>query len=1153
MNSSVLPISDFMMVKEDNKSQRRSIFSSMYENADDKEEICSLSSNSSKESNNENINYKNVSNVENRLESSFQRVLIDTKPKSQNRQRRKSFLTGKHDSSFAASPFHVRRSEVAEKSYRASNSPDNHTNVTAKDISEQEDYNYYRRKQSSNQPNDNNIESVTRIHSKGSDMSLTLVASQEEDSCPMFTEAFTQIIEESSKTESSNEVAMDDVDDVLFGAVTKQHPDDLKLNDIGSDEDSGSMFSQRETQFSLSENYKESPKDSVTSLSPQNEAKSKAYKQPSFQNFSSGSAKAAIESLTNGLESDPKCLNQRTESDILLTNRQNKEQVLGSSENSSEICENPLEINEEEELAVSIMTQAFSEALSEGKGEQSPGAKSDHQNVDEANEHLPATQPSFNILLEGVVAYVEVRTANENRSACVKSRLESIGAKVSEALNLSCTHLVFKDGSLSTYNKAKKMGLHIVSVSWIEACRNECSKLPEANFPCSNRERYEDPGLFPKLRKAKSMQPKPEEEFIRALNMRISRKEKAKQRTEEKIKAAQKAEKERLYNPFTYRVRHPFPDNYYNSPTNPANLSSMKPSGIRHNVLDMLKEYDSCIAPENVMSPTFIEFTSPSERCAMDCSKSVNEGKCHIPETPSPCKSDDLNTPLLKRVTERINRKNSISHSAIKVTSNGHSNSKNCPRNASPNSSPIVGKSNFEIRSNAEDQMMTNKTMNSDLNLNKVNDSAIHIKSKSENPQSIVRTRSGTRKSLITNSLRRNSSVSNTSKKKIDSKKQLKNDLSSKTHTNLSIAYSPLKIPKSIVRTRSDASNSTVSKLNASCNEVTGVAKEKIPKTKKGFQKKRRILFSDQSSLLAESPTGLTQEINWKVPSPPKTISKSNKKSAPPAALKSTTKLVRSESGSLLYAEPPKSNVAHNSRPKRPNRYNANGSYRKAEVDNFGSDNINDVQKKTGVKRTILPSRRSTAEFQSPSISVTGKRTSSKINLVPIAEEISFTSCSKEDIDLARQLANTYKLTEKVSSQASTQSSNSSGSRITHSKAKPRAIKVAINGKVSNETTHLVCGDSSEVKTLSQDSSNSQQSQCPKIRRTINLLKGILHGCWILSVNWLYDSLELGHWADEEMYELVDFSPAVKRMRLEKEAFFSPSYGIRFSSVSIFP
>ena len=99
----------------------------------------------------------------------------------------------------------------------------------------------------------------------------------------------------------------------------------------------------------------------------------------------------------------------------------------------------------------------------------------------------------------------------------------------------------------------------------------------------------------------------------------------------------------------------------------------------------------------------------------------------------------------------------------------------------------------------------------------------------------------------------------------------------------------------------------------------------------------------------------------------------------------------------------------------------------------------------------------------------------------------------------------------------------------------------------------MVCGDTSEVKTLSQDSSNSQKNQCPKVRRTVNLLKGILHGCWILSVNWLYDSLELGHWADEEMYELVDFSPAVKRMRLEKEAFFSPSYGIRFSSVSISP
>ena len=71
---------------------------------------------------------------------------------------------------------------------------------------------------------------MTMIRGEGSDMSLTLVASQEEDSCPMFTEAFTQIIEKSSKTESSYDVAMEDVDDVFSKAVTKQHPDDLEYS-----------------------------------------------------------------------------------------------------------------------------------------------------------------------------------------------------------------------------------------------------------------------------------------------------------------------------------------------------------------------------------------------------------------------------------------------------------------------------------------------------------------------------------------------------------------------------------------------------------------------------------------------------------------------------------------------------------------------------------------------------------------------------------------------------------------------------------------------------------------------------------------------------------------------------------------------------------
>ena len=57
-------------------------------------------------------------------------------------------------------------------------------------------------------------------------------------------------------------------------------------------------------------------------------------------------------------------------------------------------------------------------------------------------------------------------------------------------------------------------------------------------------------------------------------------------------------------------------------------------------------------------------------------------------------------------------------------------------------------------------------------------------------------------------------------------------------------------------------------------------------------------------------------------------------------------------------------------------------------------------------------------------------------------------------------------------------------------------------------------------------------------------------GCWILSKNWLYASVDAGHWVEEDMYELVDFSPAVRSTRLAREAFSSPAYGLRFQSVS---
>ena len=46
--------------------------------------------------------------------------------------------------------------------------------------------------------------------------------------------------------------------------------------------------------------------------------------------------------------------------------------------------------------------------------------------------------------------------------------------------------------------------------------------------------------------------------------------------------------------------------------------------------------------------------------------------------------------------------------------------------------------------------------------------------------------------------------------------------------------------------------------------------------------------------------------------------------------------------------------------------------------------------------------------------------------------------------------------------------------------------------------------------------------------RTINLLKGILRGCWLLSLEWALKSLENEKWLDPSPYEMSHFSKAVQ-------------------------
>lgn len=122
-----------------------------------------------------------------------------------------------------------------------------------------------------------------------------------------------------------------------------------------------------------------------------------------------------------------------------------------------------------------------------------------------------------------VIVYVEVRSGEDNRSEGVRKVIEALGARVNLTLTKyvlvdniflticfskhSCilyyrdtTHVVFKEGRLSTFKKAQQWGIPVVSILWIEACKTRNRICDPKEFPISNLDRYENPELYSKMK-----------------------------------------------------------------------------------------------------------------------------------------------------------------------------------------------------------------------------------------------------------------------------------------------------------------------------------------------------------------------------------------------------------------------------------------------------------------------------------------------------------------------------------------------------------------------------------------------------------------------------------------------------------------------------
>ncbi len=84
-----------------------------------------------------------------------------------------------------------------------------------------------------------------------------------------------------------------------------------------------------------------------------------------------------------------------------------------------------------------------------------------------------------------------------------------------EHFNISVTYSqIFKDGKKTTREKALKKGIHLVSVLWVESCRQSGKRVSEDLFPVVVPEQAVTPLMVGRLKRTKSMQPKAFEEDV---------------------------------------------------------------------------------------------------------------------------------------------------------------------------------------------------------------------------------------------------------------------------------------------------------------------------------------------------------------------------------------------------------------------------------------------------------------------------------------------------------------------------------------------------------------------------------------------------------------------------------------------------------------
>ena len=92
----------------------------------------------------------------------------------------------------------------------------------------------------------------------------------------------------------------------------------------------------------------------------------------------------------------------------------------------------------------------------------------------------PPPQP-----LKGLLICVDYRSEDraENTSGVLKKLAIHLGADAVDKVKKGVTHLIFSNGHEGNFSQAKKLGIHILSMGWLEEAKNTGLRPDETAYP----------------------------------------------------------------------------------------------------------------------------------------------------------------------------------------------------------------------------------------------------------------------------------------------------------------------------------------------------------------------------------------------------------------------------------------------------------------------------------------------------------------------------------------------------------------------------------------------------------------------------------------------------------------------------------------------